>query len=56
MSKTVPSSLTPSGEIKNRAWCRKKARELRGLRRELREEWGDLVLTLKLMIETLEEK
>jgi hypothetical protein len=52
----MQSDLTPSQKKPDRAWCRKKARELRGLRRELREEWGDLVLTLKLMIETLEEK
>lgn len=35
---------------------KKKARELRDLRRDLREVWGDLMMTLRLMIEKLEGK
>jgi hypothetical protein len=51
----MQSRLTPSRKTPDRTWCRKKARELRGLRRELRAEWRELMLTLRLVIEELEE-
>jgi hypothetical protein len=35
---------------------KRRARELRGLRRDLQEVWGDLMLTLQLMIEEMEKR
>ncbi len=52
----MQSFLTPSRKKENRARCRKRAKELRGLRLELREEWRELMLTLQLVIEELEGK
>lgn len=49
--------LTPSRKPKiGPDWCRKKAKELRGLRRELRADWREVLLSLQLIIETLEDK
>jgi hypothetical protein len=50
----MQSRLTPSRKTLDRTWSRKKARELRGLRRELRAEWREVMLTLRLVIEELE--
>jgi hypothetical protein len=50
----MQSFLTPSQKKKDRAWSRKKARELRGLRRELVADWKATMLTLRLIIEELE--
>jgi len=54
--KKMTSSLTGSRKKKDRTWCRKKARELRGLRRELVADWKATMLTLRLILEELEGK
>jgi hypothetical protein len=56
MSKPSLSGLTASPKKQDLTWCRKKARELRGLRRELFAEWRELKVTLRLVIEELEGK
>jgi hypothetical protein len=56
MSKTNPSGLTAFPKKRDLTWCRKKARELRGIRRELLAEWRELKVTLQLVIEELEGK
>jgi hypothetical protein len=54
-SKTQKSGLTASRKTKiGRVDFKKRARELRELRRDLQEVWGDLMMTLRLMIEELE--
>jgi hypothetical protein len=50
----MQSNLTPSRKNPDRAWCLKKVRELRGLRRELVADWKATMLTLRLIIEELE--
>lgn len=48
--------LTPSAKKRDRAWSRKKAKELRGLRGEMVADWREMMLTLRLIIEELEGK
>lgn len=51
VQQTRKTGLTAFQKKQGRAWCRKKARELRGLRREMVADWRERMLTLRLIIE-----